>query len=162
LGEKLIHRGPTADEFVFAEAVAELAVFVFEAGEAEGIFYRDEELVGGERLFEKIESAEFGGFNGHFDVGLTGDENDGRLDAGMFQIFEELDAAFARHDDVGKNQVEGFGAEKLEGAGRVVANGGFMASEAEGAGKRGQRVGVVIDEEEVGFAWQVDVLCEAF
>jgi len=154
LGEKFFHRGPTADELVFAEAVAELAVFVFEAGEAEGIFYGDEELVGGERLFEKIESAEFGGFDGHFDVGLAGDENDGRFDAGVFQVFEKLDAAFAGHDDVGKNQVKGFGAEKFEGAGRVVANGGFMASEAKGARKRGQRIGVVIDEEEVSFARQ--------
>jgi hypothetical protein len=155
LGEEFFHGGPTADEFVFAEAVAEFAVFVFEAGEAESVFYGDEELVGGERLFEKIERAEFGGFDGHFDIGLARDENDGSFDAGVFEVFEKLDAAFAGHDDVGKNQVEGFGAEKLESAGGVVANGGFMASEAESAGKRGQGVGVVVDEEEVSFAGQV-------
>jgi len=140
---------------VFAEAVAEFAVFVFEAGEAESIFHGDEKLVGGERLFEKIESAEFGGFDGHFDIGLAGDENDGSFDAGVFEVFEELDAALAGHYDVGKNQVEGFGAEKFEGAGRVVADSSFMASEAESAGKRGQGVGVVVDEEEVSFARQV-------
>jgi hypothetical protein len=162
LGEELFHCGAPADEFVFAEAVAEFAVFVFEAGEAEGVFHGDQELVGGERLFEKIESAEFGGFDGHFDIGLAGDQNDGSFDTGVFQVFEEFDAAFAGHDDVGKNQVEGFGAEKLEGAGRVVANGGFMAGEAEGAGERGQRVGVVVDEEKVSFARQWMSFVEAF
>ena len=46
-----------------------------------------------------------------------------------------------------------FGADEFGGAGGVVADGGFMAGEAEGAGERGQRVGVVVDEEEMSFAW---------
>jgi len=58
---------------VFAEAVAEFAVFVFEAGESQGIFDGEEKLVGGEGLFEKIQGAEARGLDRHFDVGLTGD-----------------------------------------------------------------------------------------
>ena len=40
LREELFHRGAAADEFVFAEAMAEFAVFVFEAGEASARFRR--------------------------------------------------------------------------------------------------------------------------
>lgn len=72
----------------------------------------------------------------------------------MFQVFEQLDAALSRHDHVGKDQIEGFGTEELESARRVVADRGFMPSEAKRARERCQRVRIVIDEQQVSFAWQ--------
>ena len=106
-----MHGGAGADEFVFAQAMAEFAIFVFQAGEAESVFDGNEELVGGERFFEKIESAEARGFDSHFDIGLAGDEDDGSLHAGLFQFFEEFEAAFAGHDNVGKDEIEMLGSE---------------------------------------------------
>ena len=63
----------------------------------------------------------------------------------FFQFFEEFEAAFAGHHDVGKDEIEMFGAEEFGGAEGVVADGGFVAGETEGAGERGQGVGVVVD-----------------
>ena len=57
LGEEPGHGRAGADEFVLAQAMAELSVFVLEAGELEGIFDGEEKLIGGEWLFEEIESA---------------------------------------------------------------------------------------------------------
>jgi len=128
-----LHGGAGADEFVLAESMAEFAIFVFEASEAESVFDSDKELVGSERLFEEIESAEPRGFNSHFDIGLAGDEDDGSLDASFFQFFEEFQAAFAGHDHVGKNEIEMLGANEVGGAEGAIANGGFVASETKGA-----------------------------
>ena len=135
LREELLHGGAGADEFVLAEAMAEFAVFVLKARKAECVFDGDEKFVGGERLFEKIESAEPCGFDSHFDIGLTGDENDGSLHAGFFQFFEELQAGFAGHDHVGKDEIEMLRVNEVGGAKGAIANGGFMASEAKGAGE---------------------------
>jgi hypothetical protein len=143
---------------VLAKAVAELAVFIFEARKAEGVFDGHEQLVRRERLFEKVESAEPRRFDGHFDIGLTGDEDDGRLYAGLLQIFEQFQAAAAGHHHVGKNQVKRFGAKKFDGAGGVVADSRFMTRQAEGAGERGQRVRIIVNEEEMSFARQALVL----
>jgi hypothetical protein len=135
LREELLHGGAGADEFVFTETMAEFTIFVFEAGEAEGVFYGDEKFVGGERLFEKIESAEAGGFDGHFDIGLAGNENNGSLDTGFFQFFEEFEAGFAGHDDVGKNEIEMLGTNEFGGAKGAIADGGFVSGETKGAGE---------------------------
>ena len=79
----------------------------------------------------------------------------------FFQFFEEFDAGFSGHDDVGKDEVEMLGLRtSSSGAGRIVADGGFVTSEAERARERGQRVGVVVDEQEVGFARHVVLFCE--
>ena len=72
LREEFCHGGAGADKFVLAEAVAEFAIFVLEAREAQRVFDGDEQLIGGERLFQEIERAEAGGLHRHFDVGLAG------------------------------------------------------------------------------------------
>ena len=113
--------------------MAEFAVFIFKASETESIFDSDEKFVGGERLFEEIESAETSGFDGHFDIGLAGDEDDGGLDAGFFQFFEEFQPAFAGHDHVGKNEIEMLGVNEVGGADGAIADGGFVTSETKGA-----------------------------
>jgi len=152
LREKFRHGGAGSDEFVLAEAVAEFAIFILEACEFEGVFDGEKELIGGERFFEEIESAESCGFDGHFDVGLAGDEDDGSLHAGFFQFFEEFEAALAGHDDVREDEIEALVLDEFGGAEGVVANGGLVSGEAKGARERGECVGVVVDEEEMGFA----------
>lgn len=153
LREEFFHGGAGADEFVLAEPVSEFAVFVFEAGEAQRVFDGDQQLIGGERLFEEIESAKARGLHGHFDIGLAGDQDDGGLQAGFFQFFEEFEAAFTGHDHVGKDEIEALVLDEFGGAEGVVADGGLMSGEAKGAGEGGEGVGVVVDQEEMGFAW---------
>src|SRR5207248_10277472 len=88
----------------------------------------------------------------------AGDQNDWRLHAGFLQIVEQFQAALAGHDHVGKNEVKMFTAKKLDGAVGIVANSGFVPGEAKSAGKRSQRVGIIVDQEEMRFAGQVGPL----
>ena len=144
--------GTAADKFVFAEAMAEFAVFVFEAREFEGIFDREEQLVGREGFFEEVQCPETSGFDGRFDVGLAGDKNDGSLDTEFLEFLEKLEAGFTGHDDVGKDKVEMIIADQFGGAEGIVANGGIVPGEAEGARQRGKGVGVVVDQEKMSLA----------
>lgn len=73
LRQQLFHGGTGADQFVFAEALAQLAVFVFQARQAQCIFDGDQQLVGRERLLQKVQRAKPRGFHGHFDIGLARD-----------------------------------------------------------------------------------------
>src|SRR5690242_10459092 len=95
LSEELLHGGTRANELALAEAVAKLAVFFFKIAEPQGIFQGHQQLIRREGLFKKIQGAEPGSANRHFDIGLSGNENDGRFDAGVFQIFQQLEAAFS-------------------------------------------------------------------
>jgi len=138
---------------VLAETVAEFAVFVLEAGELESVVDGEQQLIGGEGLFEEIESAEARGLHGHFDVGLARDQDDGSLQAGFFQFFKEFEAAFAWHDHVGEDEVEALVLDEFGGAKSIIANGGLVSGKAKGAGEGCEGVGVVVDQEEMGFAW---------
>ncbi len=104
----------------------------------------------GERLFEEIDRAQAGGAHGHLDVGLAGDHHHGHGQAQRLQIGEQREAVLAGHDDIGKHHVEAFGFDEIEGARGVIADGGLVAGETEGAGERRERVGVVVDDEELG------------
>ena len=129
-----------------AGAVTEFAVFVFEARELERVFNGEKKLVGCEGFFEEVQSAETGGLDGHLNVGLAGDENDGSLHAGFLEFFKQVEAGFAGHDDVGEDEVEMVVADQFGGAEGVVADGRIVTGEAEGAGKRGESVGVVVNQ----------------
>ena len=48
-----------------------------------------------------------------------------------------------------KHHVEGLRFDQFEGARGVIADGGFVPGQAEGARQRGQRVGVVVNDQEV-------------
>src|SRR5260370_42528644 len=49
----------------------------------------------------------------------------------------------------------------MDGRGSVVENGGFVSRHSKCAGKRCQRVVIVVNEQEMGFAGQASVLCKA-
>src|SRR5260370_5300781 len=61
----------------------------------------------------------------------------------------------------GKNQVNRSSAKQLDGTGSVVASGAFVSRHSKCAGKRCQRVVIVVNEQEMGFAGQASVLCKA-
>src|SRR5207302_471682 len=154
LRQQLFHGGTGADQFVLAKTPAQFAVFVFEPRQAQSVFHGDEQLVGGERLFQKIERPEFRGFHRHFDIRLPRDEHDGRFHSGLLQIVEQLHAAFAGHDHVRKNQIESVGAKKFDGTVGIIANRGFVPSQPEGARERRQRIRIIVNHKEMGFAGQ--------
>ena len=68
------------------------------------------------------------------------------------QIFQQREAVAAGHHDVGEDQVEVARLGQFQRFGGVVADGGFVSGEAEGARERRQRVGFVVDDQDVGFA----------
>ena len=98
---------------MFSETRAKFAILVLEPGEFEGVFHGEEKLVCGERLFEKIERTKASGFDGHFDIGLAGDENDRSLQAGFFQFFKEFHAGFTWHNNVGEDEIESLGSQRF-------------------------------------------------
>ena len=65
------------------------------------------------------------------------------------QVFEQREAVFAGHHDVGQHHVEGLRFDQFERARGVVADGGLVPGQAEGAGEGRQRVGIVVDDQEV-------------
>ena len=109
----------------------------------------EQQLVGGERLLQEIDRAQPRGAHRHFDVGLPADHHHRQRDAEGAQVFEQREAVLARHHDVDEHHVEGLRLDQFERARGVVADRGFVPGQAEGARQRGQRVGVVVDDQEV-------------
>ncbi len=68
-----------------------------------------------------------------------------------FEFFEKRQPIFAGHDHVGEDQVEGLCLGQFQSFVGVVADGGFVAFQTKGARKRRQRVGFVIDDQQVRF-----------
>ncbi len=151
LGHHAAHGLAFPDDFVFAEAALQIAVLAFEASELERVFDREKKLFGGDRLFEEIERAKARGAHSHLDVRLARHHDDGGLHALRFEFFEQSESVFAGHDDVGEDEVEGLRFGEFEGFVGVVADGGFVAFETESARKRGQRIGFVVDDQQVCF-----------
>src|SRR5579872_7101992 len=149
LGNRPLHRGTNAQQLVLSQAGAEFAILRLQTRELHRVFERDEQLVGRERLFEKIHRAEFGRLNSHFNVGLSRNQDDRRLYPGLLQIFQEFDPRFTRHHDIGKNEIESFVADKIKRAGSVVADGRFVPREPESARERRQCAGIIIDDQQV-------------
>jgi hypothetical protein len=154
LRAQLFHSWAFTDQFVLTETMAEFAIFVLEAREAESIVDGDEQLVGGKGLFEKIERTQFCGANGHFNIGLAGDEDYRSFYSSGFEILQKIETAFSGHDDIGKDQVERFGAEKFDGASGIVADRGLVSGQTESTRERGESVGVVVNEKKVSFSRQ--------
>ena len=139
------------DQSVLANAGAEILILGFEAGELERVFYGDEKLFSRERLLKKVESAETRSADSHFDVRLAAHHHNRCGHAGSLQVFKQRETVAARHDHIAEDEIEGLRASQLERAHGVVANHGLVAGETKGAGKRCQRVGFIVDDEDVCF-----------
>ena len=73
----------------------------------------------------------------------------GQRDAEVAQVFEQREPVLAGHHDVGEHHVEGLRFDQFQRARGVIADRGFVPGQAEGPRQRGQRVGIVIDNQEV-------------
>src|ERR1700761_7226936 len=73
------------DHVVLADATLQVLVFTLKPRELVGILDSDQQLFGGERLLEKIQSAETRGSYRHLDVRLTAHHHDGRSYAGALE-----------------------------------------------------------------------------
>ncbi len=121
------HRLAFPHNFMFAETAFQIAVLALQAAELEGVFDRKEKLVGRNRFFQKIQSAEARGTHRHFDVGLPGHHDDGGNDALRFQFFQKREAVFAGHDDVREDDVERLRGGQFESFIRIVADSRLMS-----------------------------------
>ena len=155
LPHQVLHRFAAANQFVLAQAVPQFAILVLQARKPQGVLHRNQELVRGDRLFEKVERAELNRLDRHFDIGLTGNENNGRLHARRLQVLQQREPVLPRHDHVGKDHVKRFRAQQLQGSRGIVADSGLVSRQAEGARKRRERVRVVVHEKEMSFARHV-------
>ena len=151
LGHDFFHRGTGPDDVMAAQAFFQVAIFLFEMFQAQDVFDGQQQFIGGDRLLQEIAGAESGGFHCHFDGGLAGHHHDGGINPGGFEIFEQGDAVAPGHDHVGKNQVEAVGFGQFEGAYGAVADGGVVTGETKGAGERSERIGIVIDDQDIRF-----------
>ncbi len=133
------------------EAIAKFAILGLQPRELHRVFERHQQFVGRKRLLEEIHRPELCRVNGHFNVGLTGNQDNRRLYSGFFQVFEKFDSRLTRHHHVGKNEVEIFAANQIKSASGVVAHSRFMTGEPERTRKRCQSAGIVIDNQQMRF-----------
>src|SRR5690242_16956273 len=84
-------------------------------------------------------------------MGLSRHHHDGRGHTHGLDLFEQGNSIFTRHHDVGEDQIETLILYQLQSAPWLIANCGFMSSETKGTRERGQSVGFVVDDEQVGF-----------
>ena len=134
LGQQFSDGSPRPHQLMFAEPIAQLAIFVLQATESQRVFNGQKELVAGERLFQEIQRAELGRLDRHFDVGLARNKDDGSLHSGVFEIFQELESTFPGHHHVRENQIKFFGAEKIQSAHGIVTDAGLVAGKPKCAG----------------------------
>jgi hypothetical protein len=149
LSHNAAHGFTRVDDLMLADTLSQFAILILEAFELKHVVDGEEQLAGGERLLEEIDCAELGGADGHLDIGLAGDHHDRQGDAEVAEIFKEREAVLARHDDVREHHVERLRFDQIERAARVIADGGFVTGEAEGAREGRKRVRVVVDYQEV-------------
>ena len=76
-----LHALAGVDDFVLADALAEISILVFQAPELEDVVDGEQQFVGGERLLQEIERAQPRGAHRHFDIGLPADHHHGKRDA---------------------------------------------------------------------------------
>ena len=92
---ELLNGGAVA-QFVEREAGCGLHFAVFE-----GAVYGGEQLLQRNRLFEKIERADFGGFNGGVDAGMPAHHHHGHIELAVFRpFFEQGDAVAIGHPNI--------------------------------------------------------------
>ena len=153
LRQHALHRFTGEHHLVLAQLLPQLAVLFFQALEPQRVFDGEEELVGRDRFFQKINRTQPGGAHRHGDVGLARHHHHRSIHAQRPELFKEGQPVFAGHDHVRKDQVKllFLPAQHLEGAHGAVADGSLVARKAEGAGERGQGVGIIIDDEQAGF-----------
>ena len=151
LRHHVAHRGARPHNLMPTQPVLQIAVFLLETRQPNGVLHREQQLLGRNRLLEKVHSAQPRGAHGHLDGRLPGHHHRGRRDANILEIFEKRDAIAAGHHHVGEDQVVALGLREFQRARSIVADGRFMAGQSKRASERRERVRIVINDEDVGF-----------
>src|SRR5258707_1248748 len=92
----------------------EKLIFFLEAALLDGVADENDYAFEGERLFDEIEGAKFGGADGGFDGAVAGDDDDARRLRGALEAAEGFHAVHAGEPDVERNDVDGGGVEAFE------------------------------------------------
>ena len=126
-------------------------IFFFEAALLNGVANEHDNFFETERLFDEVESAEFGGADRGVNGGVAGNHDDGGrmrhgLDAG-----EGFEAVHAGKPDVEEDNVEAAVGGAFEGAFGGVGGFGDVAFVGEDGREGFADAGFVVDDEDVGF-----------
>jgi hypothetical protein len=148
LRHHLAHGLAGPHDVLLADALAQLAILQLQALELERVFHGEQQLVGGERLLQEIDRPKPRGAHRHLDVRLAGHHHHRRAQAKRVVVLEEREPVFTGHHHVGEDEVEALRLDELERADGAVTHYRFVAGETEGARQRGQRVGVVVDDQQ--------------
>jgi hypothetical protein len=114
---------------------------------AHGLLHDGIERLGIDRLREVVKRAVLEGLHGGADGGSTRHEHDGHVQVVLSDLFQELDAAHARHHDVAHHDVEGAPAQALHGFFTVARLGHRVALRLQATRHATQQLRLVIDEQ---------------
>jgi hypothetical protein len=95
-----LHHLALPDDLVTADTAPQRRVLGFEAHEAKRVFDGEQQLVGRDRLLEKIDRAEPRGANRHVHRRLTRNHDDRQVHAALAQLREHRQTVLPRHHDV--------------------------------------------------------------
>ena len=143
------HHLSTPYQFMLAQRSAELAVLPLETREPHGIVERQQELVYGDRLLQKIDCAHLGCAHCHLHVRLPGHHDYRRGDAQRLDLLQQRYAVFPGHHDIGQNEIKGLALDQFESSRGLIADRRLVPGKAEGTRERCQSIWLVIDNEQV-------------
>ncbi len=92
----------------------------------------------------------------HVERRLAGDHHHRRGHPQRAHFPQQRDAVLVRHHDVGKNQIERLRANQLERARGVIGDRRLVAGHAKRARQRGQRIRIVVDNQQAAHAFSSD------
>ena len=149
LRQQPLHHRPGPDDFVLPQPAPQIAIFVFEVAQAQNIFDGHQQFFRGERLFQEIHSAKPRGAHGRFHAGLAGNHHHRSGYSDGLEILEQRNSILAGHHDIRKNHVEALRANQFQRARGAVTHRGLVSGKAKCAGKRRERVRIVVDQQQM-------------
>ena len=93
-------------DLVLAHPLPKLPVLLFQMFQPQHIADGEQKFVGGKRLLQEIHRAQARGPHRHLDVRLSRNHHHRDMRAQRADVFEQRDAVFARHHDVGEHHIE--------------------------------------------------------
>jgi len=76
-------------DFVLSDALPKIPVLLLQPFQFKDVIYGEQQLIGGERLFQEIGRTQARGTHRHFDIGLAGDHDDRQSESEAAQVFEQ-------------------------------------------------------------------------
>src|SRR4029077_14742837 len=110
------HGDAVADDAIaVAEFGVEELIFFLQAALLDGVANEDDYSLERQRLFDEVESAEFGGADGGLDGAVAGDDDDARWLREALDAAEGFHAVHAGEPDVEKDDFDGASGKAFEG-----------------------------------------------